>query len=171
MEYATVLTDVLLSTGDVARTLALKSRDAETCKTAAGHVLTEVFLEEQNKWAVVDAQFNLMPVLAGTPLNAVELQKGIIEQQPFELIKAGGVVSGPASRQYTAFIAPYLFYFETAFDHRKAAGRPLHQYNGKTNLMLVPLGARQPTVFQRRFPIDYWVYTLSLQQFYQPPAL
>jgi hypothetical protein len=171
VEYATVLTDALLSLGYHARTLALKSRDAEICKTGAGHVLSEVFLTEKNKWALIDAQFNIMPVLNGVPLNAVELQKAIVEQQAFELINVNGKVAKAGKRNYTAFIAPYLYFFETAFDNRASESGPLASYENKTHLMLVPIGAKQPTVFQQRFPIDYCVYTHALAAFYRTPAV
>jgi hypothetical protein len=35
--------------------------------------------------------------------------------------------------------------------------------------MLVPLGAKNPTVFQIKYPLDYLIYTNSLKDFYQIP--
>jgi hypothetical protein len=171
VEYATVLTDALLSLGYPARVVALKSRDAETCKTAAGHVLTEVFLKEKNKWALADAQFNVMPFLNGEPLSAVALQNAIIAQRQFDLVNAGGTKRGVAGRQYRNFIAPYLFFFETALDNRRLVNKASAGDGDKTHLMLVPRGVKPPSVFQRHFPIDYAHYTSSLHAFYSSPVL
>jgi hypothetical protein len=168
VEYATVLTDALLSLGFPARTLALKTRDAQSCKTGAGHVLVEVFLAEHGKWVLLDGQFNLMPLQNGVPLNAVELQAAIVNHKDFQLVNGQGTVSKATHRQYRQFIAPYLYYFETALAPRKP-DTGLVSGGDKTHLMLVPLGAEPPTVFQRRFPIDYCHYTHSLPAFYQPP--
>ncbi|MBD0258127.1 MAG: transglutaminase domain-containing protein [Cytophagales bacterium] len=169
VEYARVLTDALLSMGYQARTLALKSRDAQTCKTGAGHVLVEVFLPGQQKWALLDGQFNVMPLLEGRPLSAVELQGAITAKQDFQLVNRQGTVPTAVKKQYTRFIAPYLYFFETALDNHNPPAVLAPEEGQKTHLMLVPLGANPPTVFQRRFPIDYCHYTHSLQAFYQPP--
>ena len=48
-------------------------------KNGAGHVATEVFLNDLKKWVFIDVQFDAMPVLNDTPLNAVEFQKAITE--------------------------------------------------------------------------------------------
>ena len=167
VEYATVLTDALLSLGYQARTLALKSKDAQTCKTGAGHVLTEVFLHGPQKWALLDGQFNVMPFLDGEPLSAVELQAAITAQRDFQLANRRGTVPKAVQKRYTRFIAPYLYYFETTLDSQNPETALAPAERQKTHLMLVPLGAKPPTVFQRRFPIDYCHYTHSLQAFYQ----
>ncbi len=75
--YAIVLRDQLNAIGYKARTVYLKTHDAEFRKNPPGHVATEVFLNDLNKWVFIDGQFNVMPTLNGTPLNAVEFQNAI----------------------------------------------------------------------------------------------
>jgi hypothetical protein len=41
--------------------------------------------------------------------------------------------------------------------------------DNKSSLMLVPWGVRPPDTFQRRFPLDYMMFTNSVADFYQVP--
>ena len=170
VEYGIVSTDALLAVGMKARVLGLETRDVETVKSSAGHVLAEVWLREENKWAMIDGQFNVMPILNGVPLNAVEFQRAIIEKQDFKLVNSQGEVSAKTKRSYLNFVPPYLYYFDVEFDMRQnIAKADLHKEDGKTSLMLVPVGANNPTVFQRKYPMNRHVYTHSLQSFYAQP--
>ncbi|MCB0634271.1 MAG: hypothetical protein KDD15_31280, partial [Lewinella sp.] len=88
--YAIVLRDQLTSLGYKARTIYLKSRDAATSNYPPGHVATEVYLDDLQKWAFLDGQFNVMPTLNGTPLNAVEFQDAVTHHyREFELTTIG----------------------------------------------------------------------------------
>lgn len=170
VEYGIVSTDALLAVGMKARVLGLETRDVETVKSSAGHVLAEVWLREENKWAMIDGQFNVMPILNGVPLNAVEFQRAIIDKKDFKLVNSQGEVSAKAKRSYLNFVPPYLYYFDVEFDMRQnIAKADLHKEDGKTSLMLVPVGANNPTVFQRKYPMNRHVYTHSLQSFYAQP--
>lgn len=170
VEYAKVTTDALLALGFKARVLALKTRDAETRRAGAGHVLTEVWLPEHRKWALLDAQFDLMPTLHQVPLSAVELQAAWVQNQPVSFIQAGGAAAPGRQRAYRRFVQRYLHFYEVAFDQRPtpAPGGPL-QLAGKSGLMLVPAGSKPPAVFQRRFPLDYLLTTSSVADFYPTP--
>lgn len=166
VEYSIVLTAALKAVGLPARTLGLKMKDVETIESGAGHVATEVYLPDRRKWALVDGQFNAMPRLRGVPLNAVELQRAIrTDYAALELVGA----TEAEKDAYYSWIAPYLYYFDIAFEQREVHNDPPRLHAGKQLLMLVPGGARQPTVFQRRWPLDVCVYTNSLASFYMAP--
>jgi hypothetical protein len=170
VEYGIVSTDALLSLDLKARLVALKSRDVETCKTGAGHVLAEVWLPEHNKWALIDGQYNIMPMLNNVPLNAVEFQQAIVNKKPFLLINSKGEISKKERKQYLQFIPHYLYFFDIPFDNRRnSSQQDRHTYKGKDLLMLVPKGAKQPTIFQKRFDIGNVHYTSSIADFYKPP--
>lgn len=156
VEYAVVLSAALNSIGIPARVLALKTEDAETRESGAGHVVAEAYLSDRGKWVMVDGQWDVIPTLKGKPLNAVELQRALARRD-----KGLGVdsLSGADAAKYFAWVSPYLFYFDTRFDTRFEGA----QQTG--SLMLVPLGAKQPTVFQRKWPLRM-VYTNSLRAFY-----
>jgi hypothetical protein len=170
VEYGIVSTDALLSLDLKARVVALKSRDVETCKSGAGHVLTEVWLPDHHKWALLDGQYNIMPMLHNVPLNAVEFQEAIVNKEPFILVNSKGQVSKKERKQYLQFIPHYLYFFDTPFDNRRnSSQQDRHSYKNKDLLMLVPKGAKQPTIFQRKFDIGSVHYTSNLFDFYKSP--
>ena len=160
VEYSIVLEGALTAVGIPARTLGLQTVDVETRKSGAGHVLTEAWLADQQKWALVDGQWDVIPLLQGTPLNAVELQKALAERSPGLSVIS---VAGTSAKKYARWIRPYLFYFAVSFDSR-VGGKKV-----PGELMLVPLGAKNPMIFQRRYPIQNTTYTHSLVSFYASP--
>lgn len=160
VEYGLVLTGALTALGIPARTLGLEMADVETRKSGAGHVLAEAWLADQHKWMLVDGQWDVIPLLNGVPLNAVELQKALAEHQP------GFTVASPAgtsTRYYSRWIRPYLYYFDTGLDGR------IGTQNEPGQLFLVPVGAPNPTRFQGSQPVKNRRYTNSAVTFYAPP--
>ncbi|WP_139362250.1 transglutaminase-like domain-containing protein [Hymenobacter sp. CRA2] len=160
VEYGRVMAAVLTAMGMPARPLFLKAPDADKRGSAGGHVLTEVWLEEYQKWALVDSQWDVLPILNGAPLSAVELQHALAK-------KATGL-SGETSTDakikfYYRWLQPYLYYFDTPLDNR---------YGVKTStasLMLTPIGAKKLTVFQRTTRLIGMRYTNSTAVFYPNP--
>ena len=169
VEYGIVLKSALNALSLQSRTLGLKTRDVEKTKYGAGHVLAEVWLKDRQKWAIVDAQFNAMPTLDGTPLNAVELQAAIVQKKSFKFINLQGDFSAKERKDYMGFIPHYLYYFDISFDEKHLRRKDKFTVNGKTSLFLVPNGAKNPSVFQRKYPIDYGEYTNSIADFYVKP--
>ena len=166
VEYGIVTAACLNAVGLKARVLALKTKDVETTKYGAGHVVTEVYLNDLKKWVFLDGQWDVMPLLNGIPLNAVEFQKAIA--QNFSRIEIRSAGPFP-KRQYLDWVYPYLFYFSTSFDNRTGKDINKRKIDGKTSLMLVPLGSKNPTIFQMVHKIDYCLYTNSLNDFYRQP--
>ena len=166
--YAIVLKSQLENAGFRARTVYLKTKDVETRKTSPGHVATEVYSNEYNKWVFLDGQFNIMPVLNGTPLNAVEFQQALTHNYNELEAQSLGDVS---KREYTYFVYDYLYYFDTSLDHRNSIDKTKkHRINKKESLMLVPNGAKNPTYIPFwKSNIDYCVYTNNLNDFYAKP--
>jgi hypothetical protein len=165
VEYGIVVGACLNAIGLKSRTIALKTKDVETTEYGAGHVATEVYLNDLKKWVFIDGQFDAMPVLDGIPLNAVEFQKAIVENFDELEIKT---LSDVSKNHYTNWIYPYLYYFDVKFDNREGIENG-HIIDGKSSLMLVPIGAKCPTVFQIRYPMNYLKYTHSLEDFYAQP--
>jgi hypothetical protein len=169
VEFATVLRTVLASHDFKARVVGLMTKDVETTRYGAGHVLTEVWSTQYNKWFLLDPQFNIVPVLDNVPLNAVEFQNAIAQKSDFQLMDVNGRVSRKRERSYLSFITPYLYYIDTRFDQREVHFDSLLFVNGKVGLMLVPVGAKNPTVFQRNTPINRAEYTNNINDFYRKP--
>lgn len=169
VEYSIVLSSVLNSVGIKSRVLAIKTSTCETEKSGAGHVIAEAFLDDQQRWVMADAQFNIVPTLNNLPLNAVELQKSLAEGGNIVFVNSGGPINSVMSKIYTEFVFRYLYYFDIHFDNRTGPVSDNLRIDGKTHLMLVPLKAKNPLVFQITNKIDYCLYTNSTGDFYNIP--
>jgi hypothetical protein len=166
VEYSIVLSGALNSLGIPARVTGLMMQDAETRESGAGHVVAEAFLADLQKWIMVDGQWDVIPVLNGKPLNAVELQLALAEATPGLTVYS---FSGTQPQEYFKWITPYLFYFDTKLDSRLGVERQPYLRHSET-LMLVPIGAKEPQVFQRKWPLKNMQYTHSLWVFYAKPT-
>ncbi|MBT9395650.1 transglutaminase-like domain-containing protein [Hymenobacter sp. NST-14] len=160
VEYGTVLAGALTALGIPTRTLGLYTADVETRRRGAGHQLAEAWLADQHKWVLVDGQLDAVPLLNGRPLNAVELQRALAEKAPGFAVAS---TSGTTARRYARFIRPYLYHFSASFTAQPTP-KP-----GAVELILVPVGAKNPVVFQRTYPLAGHCYTHSLASFYAPP--
>ncbi|MCH2195103.1 transglutaminase domain-containing protein [Kordia sp.] len=169
--YAIVLRDQLNALGFKARTVYLKTADAKTRKSSPGHVATEVFLNDLQKWVFIDGQFNVMPSLNGVPLNAIEFQKAIgANFDTFKLESLASEEAKVSKTSYVNFVYDYLYYIETTLDNRYEREERF-MIDGKASLMLVPSGAANLD------HIDFWdmdvhycKYTTSSEIFYAKPS-
>ncbi|HCT29266.1 MAG TPA: hypothetical protein DIW31_00685 [Bacteroidales bacterium] len=173
VEYGIVLAATLNSIGISARSIGLKTKDVETTKSGAGHVATEAFLNDLSKWIFIDPQYGIAPTLKGMPLNAVEFNRALCDNlTTIKYINHKGEISGSAAKRYSKWIAPYLFYFDAAMDNRyKVEKFDRLRCNGKKVLMLVPLGAKNPEVFQISTKLNWCTYTNNIDLFYAPPVV
>jgi len=170
VEFGIVSAGALKSVGIKARVLGLKTRDVEKVRHGAGHVVAEAYLNDLKKWVFIDAQLNVIPVLDGIPLNGVELRKAVIENRnKLKLINLSGELLDKDKANYLAFATKYLYFFDVSFDQRVGTGIDRKKVNGKPTLALVPYGVKNPTIFQRKYPINYCEYTNNLNDFYQIP--
>jgi hypothetical protein len=169
VEYAIVLRSVLACFGFYSRTVGLKIKYVENTLQGAGHMVSEVWLPMLNKWIMLDAQFNIIPSHNNIPLNCVELQKAIESNKSINLINKDGLLPQKKIEKYTEFIFKYLYHFDLRFDQREKKTNDLKIYNGKTSLMLLPVGAKEPKIFQCLKKMDYFIYTNSVKDFYINP--
>jgi hypothetical protein len=88
VEYATVLTNCLTAVGYPARRISL-SKETVAYGTGKGHVVTEVWSNDHNKWIVLDGQNDAFWVADGTPLGAVECQRYWLDGRLDELTFVG----------------------------------------------------------------------------------
>lgn len=165
VEYGLVTTTCLNSIGVRSRVLALKTEDVETRYSGAGHVVLEVFINDLDKWIMIDPQWDAIPHLANVPLNAVEFQAAVTNGENVEIWTS----ANSTAEEYIPWIYPYLYYFSVSFDNRENVGKERIMCQDKRDLMLVPEGAKNPTIFQQRFPLDYCFYTHCSKDFYKKP--
>lgn len=160
VEYAIVLNGCLNAVGITSRTLALKTKDVETRESGAGHVVLEAYSKDMDKWIMVDSQWDVIPVLNGIPLNAVEFQNALVNNRfDVDILSAADL----SKTYYFKWIGEYLFYFDVLVDNRVV------NRTSPMSLMLVPVGEKNPVVFQKEWPIEDMIYTHSVNAFYTEP--
>jgi len=170
VEYGIVSAAALNSIGIPSRLLGLASADVEKVRTGAGHVVAETYSKEFKKWIFIDAQWNTIPVINNVPLNAIEFQKAIYENNVnLKIINSKGDASKEEQESYIDWIGKYLFYYTIGFDNRYRDDYQNVMVSGKPRLMLVPLNTENPTIFQRKSKIDYCIYSNNSRDFYQCP--
>jgi hypothetical protein len=162
VEYSIVLSGALNSIGIRSRVVGLKTSDVETRESGAGHVVSEAYLGDQKKWVMVDGQWDVIPMLGARPLSAIELQAALAARDPALGVES---LSGASASRYFSWVAEYLYYFDATLDQRTVASDKRFKA-----LMLVPEGAPQPRVFQRKYSIGDVTYTNNAYLFAGPPG-
>lgn len=171
-EYSIVLASVLNSVGIPARVVGIKVKDVGSTLAGAGHVVTEAYLSELNKWIFLDGQMNYIPFFNNKPLNAVEYKNAIINNMGhLELRSLNYNFSKEEVKEYADWEGKYLYYLDTQFDNREGKITKRITYDGKTKLMLVPIGADNPTKFQFFQSMDNLDYTHNIEDFYKKPKI
>ncbi|MCL2665022.1 MAG: alpha/beta hydrolase-fold protein [Defluviitaleaceae bacterium] len=171
VEYGRVIHGCLCALNIPARVLGLMTRDAETRDSGAGHVAVEVYLKDLRKWVFVDGQYGITVSHCGVPLNAAEL--GATLDSAGDEIKNGlscmilrEESAAITKKDYFAWIHEYLFYMNTSYVTLSEGGeKKLFQ------MMLTPVGSKNPEVFQKKYPLRFDVYTHSAADFYLRPDL
>jgi hypothetical protein len=169
VEYANVLAAAARSVGMPSRILGLKSEDVLSSSGGAGHLVAEVWLESLKKWAFADGQWDFVPSVNGVPLNAVELQRAIVESRSLLVNLSRGSKTSPDA--YADWVFPYLVYLDFSPDQRfGTAGSEADRLSHPSpDIMLVPVGKERPAAFQRRSPFKNVIYTANVGAFYANP--
>jgi len=172
VEYSIVLAGVLNSLAIPTRVVSLKMADVETRELSAGHVVVESYLTQLNKWIMIDAQMDAIPTASGLPLNAIEFQQAIHannQDLAIDSLNSNSIALCPNIQEYFFWIAPYLYYLDTPLNNRFTYGQTKSRFH-EGRLMLVPLGAKNPTVFQKDTSLTNFLYTHSVETFYKKPV-
>ena len=157
VEYGTVICGCLNALGLECRQLNLKTKDVETRETGAGHVGCEVYLKDYEKWIFIDGQWGAIPVAEGIPLNAYEFGEAIRSNNQNLTINWVNNVYQAVDSDYFKWIEPYLYYMDSYFKNIDG---------GYTQVMLVPDGGKNVTVFQRKYDIHIDYYLKDPKIFY-----
>lgn len=160
VEYGVVISGCLNALGIPTRTLGLKTQDVETREYGAGHVAAEAYIRDLQKWVFIDGQWGVIPVMDEMPLNAVQLSEVLEHPDHYEKpVKFLSFLDG-GSDGYAEWIGEYLYYFDcvgyTYSDDRLQ----------ETSLMLTPINAKEPGIFQIKYPLEINIYTNFVSEFY-----
>ncbi len=161
VEYGIVISACAAALGLPSRVLQVKTEDSETREYGASHVVSEIFLADLGRWVLADGQWNIVPLCEDRALNALELRLAMDEDASLTTFSSA---SDETMREYLSWIDEYLFCFVTWLDTRQ-----VELFAGK-KLALLPLGAKEPTVFQQRFPVTDTTYTRFAKAFYPNPV-
>lgn len=152
VEFSILMAGCLRAINIPARILSLKTKEVETTEVGAGHVTVEAFVD--NQWVFIDPQACFIPSIDGKLLSAVDLCYHL--NTPSSHLVVNELKTETKTDDYVTWIKDYLYYFDTFLSPVKE----------ETKVMLVPLGAKHPTVFQKYSPLTDILYTSSLTAFY-----
>ena len=151
VEFAAVVSGCLNAVGIPARPVGGESRDVETRRVGAGHVVAEAWLADQQRWVFVDAEENVVAHAAdGTAMNTVEFRNALARTEP------------PIA--YRPALAMCLYYLKSDLDQRY----PLED-RSRGDIMLAPVGAPRPTMFQREPVTPPRTFTHRVADLYAAP--
>ena len=162
VEYGVVIAGCLNALDIPSRTIGLKTQDVETREYAAGHVACEAYLKDYGKWVFIDGQWGVIPLMGETPLNAVQLSQVLRHPEEYEESLHFYTFLGgdEEQKEYCKWILEYLYYLDvTGYIKTDSAYQT-------SDMMLTPLDAESPTVFQIDYPLEIDIYTHSVPQFY-----
>ncbi len=156
VEYGSVLHDVLIAFGYVARQVGIKNSEVDYGGAGMAHVVTEVWSNKYNKWVFLDPQWGIYAKHNGIPLNIYDIYKlkSSNQQKEIQFIKNGKTVK---ANEYRKFLFNYLGYIDIAFKNNN-----LHY-----SLSLKLEGKRNYMVFQG-FPMGNNVFTKDVDKVYFP---
>lgn len=158
VEYGNVISGCLQALGLESRCLCMKLKEVETTVTGAGHVASEVFLNDIQKWVFIDGQWGAIPLLDDTPLNAYEFGRAIQDDDTKLKIDWINNVYDCKDKYYCNWIKPYLYYLDTTYMDKKGKQKAI---------MYVPEGGKEITVFQRKHTIKMNYYLKDISCFYR----
>ncbi|MGV2988165.1 hypothetical protein ACE1OE_10990 [Vibrio sp. E150_011] len=122
VEYGRVMTDVLASFGHSTRTVGLQAVDVAYGGFGKGHVVIEVWSNEQNKWLCFDPQFSVYAVRNEEILNVFDIyslkKQGKESEVNFvvdpEIARLNNIERHDVTTNYWNFISKYLGYHVTS---------------------------------------------------------
>ncbi len=116
VEYGKVMADILSSMGHHSRQIGLQSTDVAYGGWGQGHVATEVWSNQLNKWVFFDPQFSIYALYKGQYLNIYDIyqlkSQGLFEQIDFvvtsQYAKLNDIDLVEMQAEYQAFLSNYL---------------------------------------------------------------
>lgn len=155
VEYGIVLNDILNSFGYTARTVGLKHLDVDYGGAGMGHVATEVWSNNLNKWIFLDPQFGIYAHKENVPLNIYEIFQ-IKKSGDFVKIEFLEVTTNKPNNEYgSGFLTNYLGYINISQNNKGL----------KYALALKMEGERDYLTFQA-FPSSKTSFTTNVEDIY-----
>ncbi|CAM4464460.1 hypothetical protein [Vibrio agarivorans] len=121
VEYGKVMADILAAHGHQSRSVGLQAKDVAYGGFGKGHVVTEVWSNEQNKWLFFDPQFSVYAIRENEILNVFDMFSLKNQQKESEitfvldpdLAQLKGIKVNEVTAGYWGFIRNYLGFHVT----------------------------------------------------------
>lgn len=168
VEYSFLATTLLWAYDIPARMIGLKTKDVETRKYGAGHVVIEFWDSDNNHWSMCDVQAGIIPEFQNKPLSAVALGQAYDTDQPVEVNPLPGSRFGSTpnfkdNESYKNWIHEYFYFFDTPLQTKLSYSGD--EMKTEQRIMLVPKGVNPPLLFQNMFKMNM-LYTHSTHDFH-----
>lgn len=155
VEYGRVLKDVLLAYGYISRSVRLKHIDVDYGGAGMGHVATEVWSNQFEKWIFLDPQFNIYARFENTPLNIFDISE-LKKKGKFDEIEF--VTPGEKKENFkygSDFLTNYLGYIDIQQEKNQ------HNY-----LIALKLAGKRNFLTFQAFPYGRTVFTNDSEELY-----
>jgi hypothetical protein len=157
----------LESLGFIVRTNWLIPKDINEETSASCYKLKEVYLPDLKKWFFIDPEVGIIITKDEIPLNAVELQEAMQEEEEIEVLNPSEKMN---SEEYLEKIGPYLYIFSISLNLGSISC--LDRLAGtKKKLSLIPMGADLPQYFQEHKRKRTHIFTNSVKDLYSTPKI
>jgi hypothetical protein len=165
VEYGKVVSDLLLSMGYVSRQIGMQSKDVAYGGFGMGHVASEVWSDQLQKWVFIDPQFSIYAKYKGKVLSFYDIyllkQAGKFDKIDFitssAYLKASGAEPKSHAENYRGFLRSYFGAMVTGYKI------------GEKNFQMVLLLEKQdPYMTFQGFPMDNLLFTSDPFDVYVP---
>lgn len=168
VEYSFIAACLCWAYGIKARTLSLKTSDVETREYGAGHVVIEFWSVENSKWILVDVEAGCLFFCNDMFLSGLEIGNAIENNLDIKLVHVNGSIAPNEEniKQYIEWMRQYMYFYDTMLCQIYTTNQENNPLKDK-RIMLVPIGVKNPTVFQNILPIKNTLYTHCVKDFYK----
>ncbi len=164
VEYSYLLVQILIAYNIPARVIGLKKKTVETDEHSAGHIVTEFWSIQFNKWVMLDPQYAIYFSFENIPLSCVDIMNIGISNVHTIRTKNSRLEESNI-QNYKAWLNEYLYYIDTPVIPDQNLTN--EQRISEIKHMIIPRGATIPKIFQRTHSIVTQV--LDVNEFYKKP--
>lgn len=165
VEYSVVASALLWAYGITSRVVGLKVKNIETIESGGGHIVIEFWSDEISKWIMIDVQEGVIPKNEKSYLSCAELSDLLDAKENIDLeCVENSTFNMDYKNDFIKWIYPYLYFIDTPLttvtflDDEKRLSQE--------KVLLCPVGATTPEVFQNKYKLSYTIVTHYINDFY-----
>jgi hypothetical protein len=165
VEYSVVASALLWVYGIPSRVIGLKVKNIETIESGGGHVVIEFWNNELSKWIMVDVQAGVIAKNKETYLSCAELSDVLDAKENIDLecVENSNFNIGNQN-DFIEWMYPYLYFIDTPVSVLNFGDD--EKRISQEKVLLSPVGATVPEVFQNKYKLSYAIVTHYIDDFY-----